>query len=160
MADLKFEVNLKGMFKVFDGAYALVTELPDDGADIFDAPGPFDPTVSNMIAQTDQPLKVKLQWRVKGALALIMAGKWECAVYLEEMGSGEYPGGPFTKSVSMVAKLDHTYNVEVDIPENSIPVGLYRVTVAVSLIGPPPTKAALPVVAFSDIGILKMYEAS
>ncbi|MCB0624070.1 MAG: hypothetical protein KDC43_09210, partial [Saprospiraceae bacterium] len=122
MANLKFEVNLNGMFKVYNGAYAIVTELEDAPGDIFPAPGPFDPTPSNMIAQTDQPLKVKLQWRVKGGLPLLMAGKWDCAVYLEEMGRGEYNGGPFTTQTALVAKYDHTYKVDVDIPAESIPV--------------------------------------
>ncbi len=159
MADLKFEVNLNGLFNVMDGAYALVTELPDDGVDFFPPPGPFYPQPSNMIAQTDQPLKVKFHWRVKGALALIMAGKWECAVYLEEMGPGEYPGSPYKTTVPLVAKFDHTYDVAVDVPPIST-AGLYRVTVAVSLIGPAPALAALPVAAFSDIGILKAYDAA
>jgi len=159
MANLKFEVNLHGLISVSESA-AILTELPDAGPEIFRSPGPFDPVPSNMIAQTEQPLKTKLKWRVRGALPLIMAGNWECAVYLEEMGKGEYSGLPFTKSVPLVAALDHTYLVDVDIPHSTIPVGLYRVTVAVTLIGPPPSNAVLPVVAFSDIGILRVYDAA
>ncbi|MCB9283594.1 MAG: hypothetical protein H6563_05915 [Lewinellaceae bacterium] len=159
MADLKFEVNLNGMFQVFNGAYSILTELPDGGGDIFPAPGPFDPTASNMIVQTDQPLKVKLHWRVRGALALLMAGSWDCSVYLEEMGPGEYAGSPYTQRVPLVAQLDHTYDVTVNVPPIT-KAGLFRVTVAVSLIGPPPTNSALPVAAFSDIGILRTYDAA
>ncbi len=158
---LNFEVNLNGAFKVFESGYAVLTELPEVGApDIFPPLGPFDPTPSNMIAQTDQPLLVKFRWRVRGGLALIMSGKWECAVYLEEMGAGEFGGPPFSTSTPFMAVLDHTYDVTVNIPANSIPKGLYKVTVAVSLMGPAPTNAALPVVAFADIGILKTYVAA
>lgn len=160
MAKLQFEVNLNGAFKVWESGIAFLTESPDAAGDFFPAPGPFDPTDSNMVAQTDQELHVRLKWRVTGGLALIMSGKWECAIYLEQMGSGEYPGGPFTKSVPFVAAADNTYDVKMDIPANIIPAGVYKVVVAVTLRGPAPANAALPVAAFAEVSPLFMYDAA
>ncbi len=160
MAKMQFEVNLNGAFKVWESAVAILTESPDTPGDAFPAPGPFDPTESNMVAQTDQELHIRLKWRVTGTLPLIMAGKWDCAVYLEQMGSGEYPGGPFTKTVNLVAVTDHTYDVKIDVPAGAIPVGVYKIVVAVTLRGPAPSNAALPVAAFAEVSPLFMYDAA
>jgi hypothetical protein len=157
MANLNFEVNLNGMFQVQNGDVVL-TELSDGGGGIFPPAGPFDPVASNMIVQTDQSLLVKFNWRVKGALALMMAGKWECAVYLEEMGPGEYPNN-HAQTTPLVASIDHTYNVYVSIPPIA-KAGLYKIYTAVSLVGPAPSNVALPVSALAEIGLLRTYDAA
>ncbi len=157
MANLNFEVNLNGLFQVQNGA-VMLTELPDAGAGYFPPVGPFDPLASNMIVQTDQPLLVRFNWHVRGALALMMAGTWECAVYLEELGPGEYPNN-HVQQTPLVARFDHTYNVAVSIPPIA-KAGLYKVAVAVSLIGPAPSNVALPVSALAEIGMLRTYDAA
>ncbi|MBK7871992.1 MAG: hypothetical protein IPJ74_15620 [Saprospiraceae bacterium] len=159
---LDFEVNLNGMFKVLHGGYAILSEEPDDDQGdhlSFPSPGPYHPYPSNMIIQTDQPWKVKCHWHVKGSLCLIIYGKWECNVYLEEMGAGEYKGSPFTTTIPFVNELEHAYESVVNIPANAIPPGVYRVTLSLQLLNLSPKNAPLPVAAFSDIGLLKVYES-
>lgn len=159
MAELKFESNLFGAAGIGAGSFALLTEFADGGP-LFKAPPPFDPTASNFIAQTDQKLRVNLTWETVGVLWLIITGKWHCNVYLEEMGAGEYSGGPFSTSIKVVNAFNHKYQVEIDIPANSIPAGLYRLVVAVTLKGGDPAVTPLPIAAFSDIGIVQIFEAA
>ncbi len=159
MAALNFESNLLGAAGIGAGSFALLTEFPDGGP-VFPAPAPFDPTVSNFIVQTDQKLRVNLTWETIGALWLVITGKWFCNVYLEEMGAGEYAGGPFSANVNVVNAFNHKYQLDVNIPANVIPAGLYRIVVAVTIKGGNPAVTPLPIAAFSDIGIVQVFEAA
>ena len=147
MAALNFESNLLGAAGIGAGSFVLLTEFPDGGP-VFPAPAPFDPTVSNFIVQTDQRLRVNLTC------------KWFCNVYLEEMGAGEYAGGPFSANVNVVNAFNHKYQLDVNIPANVIPAGLYRIVVAVTIKGGNPAVTPLPIAAFSDIGIVQVFEAA
>ncbi|NJL76246.1 MAG: hypothetical protein HC892_15735 [Saprospiraceae bacterium] len=54
------------------------------------------------------------------------------------MGAGEYKGSPFTTTIPFVNELEHAYESVVNIPANSIPPGVYRITLSLQLFGPKP----------------------
>jgi|GEM_PF-920778 hypothetical protein len=158
MAALNFEGNFAAGAKINGGSFAILTELPGTSG-VFPAEPPLDPNQSNFIVQTDQNMRVKLHWTTEGVFWAVLNGKWNCKVYLEEMGAGEFAGPPFSATVAVVNSIAPTpYNVTVSIPANTIPAGLYRFVVAITLQGPAPANLPLPVAAFSDIGIVHLFE--
>lgn len=157
MAALHFEANIGSSFKV-NGSYAILTESPDLGG-TFPADGPFDPSQSNRLIQTDQPINVHLRWTVTGGLGLLISGKWDYRIMFEQMGGGEV-NNEYKGSTNFVASTNHTYNVKVTAPANQLPAGTYRVIAVVNLVGPAPANAKAPVVAFSDLGLIEVFEAA
>lgn len=162
MAKLEFEINLAGLFNV-SNEDVLLYEAADAGGS-FPAPGPFSPTTSNMIVQSDQDLKLTLKWKVTGSLPLMMSGTWKCTVYLDKIGvenkdaAGNIVGdGPFTKTTALVSSTSKEYELTVDIPAISNP-GLYKMVAALTLAGP--SGDLLPIAAFSDIGLINVYKAA
>ncbi len=155
-----FEVNLAGLFNVSSAQSAILDELPDAPGDVFPAPGPFHPTPSNQIAQTDQTIHVHTQWTVSGGLAPLIDGTWKVDVYVEKYGTAEAPGtGVFSAIVKNLpfAGFSKTFNRTVSIPAGSLDAGLYKVALAITFVGP--AGQPLPVAGFAEMGMIQYYDA-
>lgn len=145
---LEFE-ELAPFFSVSDHSCTLL-EAP--------APPPFPdwtPTPINNI-RLDQAWAVSFNWRTHGALNYLVAGTWELAVYLEEMGGGEFslPGNMTTiPFVSQPHAYSHTFAFA---PGAVVREGAYRLVTTVDMSGP--TGFQGPISAVGEGPIVKFYE--
>lgn len=154
----KFEVNLAGAFQVTSWQNVVLDELKDDGKDLFPPAGPFHPDPSNQIVQTDQAIHVHTQFEVSGALAAIISGQYRIQVFLEQFGGGEASPGVYSRVVSHIPAVNNTYNVTVTIPANEVKPGIYRLALAITMVGP--NNIPLPVAGFAELGNLQYYAAA
>ncbi|MEL7375532.1 MAG: hypothetical protein AAFN65_01130 [Bacteroidota bacterium] len=154
-----FEFDLTGNFTVQNVGTAILTESPDSPADLFPAPGPFGPAPSNNLIQTDQPVHIHKRFRVTGALASVLCDfEWKLSIILEQIGCDTACPGPFEKIIDFVPSADHTYDTVIDIPANSLPKGVYKPVLCITLQNC--KGVALPVVGFEELSMIKVYEAA
>lgn len=120
---------------------------------------PSSPNPTNRVIQRDQPTTIRFQWDQTGLLAPFLNGHWHCRLFFEQMGGGEYslPGAYADNVTPYVAVNGHTYNVDVTIPANTIPEGLY--TVVCALVFHSPTGIPGPIAAYSEFGLVQYYRA-
>ncbi|MEL6140516.1 MAG: hypothetical protein AAFQ37_09525 [Bacteroidota bacterium] len=154
----KFESNLKGAFDA-KGIKCGIYELPDVPGGDFPADGPFDPVPTNAIVQSDQPIKVEVEFQVSGALAAALCDyTWECAVLVEKWGCDEHCPDPAVVSFKHLPRKRHTYKQAVTLPANTFTPGYYKLVVCLNLISC--NKKPMPVAGFCDLGPIKVYEAA
>lgn len=153
---LTFENALAANFNVSPQGASIFHEQQDAPGSAWDAPGPIAPHPSNRILQTDQPAHVHVSYRVYGSLAPVICGEWKVKICFSRICGGNAAIQDFTTTVASVDSTDHTYNVSVQIPANTLPSGLYRMSVIVMLCdkkGNP-----LPVIGYEEIGPLLVYQ--
>lgn len=122
------------------------------------APSPFPDTTPTPITsiRLDQNWGVTFRWRTTGPLNFLMAGTWQLAVYLEEMGGGEFslPGNttviPF---VSAPTPYNHVFNFGAGVVTRE---GAYRVVTTVDMSGPGGYQG--PISGVGEGPIVKFYE--
>jgi len=117
------------------------------------APGP-----SNNLIQRDQDFDIKFDWTENGLFANFLGGgKWQIDVLFERMGGAETAFNPSTNQVS-AGVPGQSYTATVNIPKNTLDAGLYRVVTRMQwhfASGNPG-----PLVMFSDIGLIQIYQDS
>lgn len=145
-------------------APAGVTVTPSTAAESQAPGGPIvvDPT----LVDRQNDYLVNLNWSTNGPLFASWVSPlavWTAEVIFEQMGVGEYAGGPHIQSTPHVPNPGPTpYAVTITIPGTlavggtSLPVGIYRVIVKLFF---DPTGAGIPVSAcgFEDLGFVQFY---
>ncbi len=112
---------------------------------------PAAPPVS--IIQTDQTLYVHFIWRQSGWLTNLFSHRctWECQVYLEQMGAGEYGNPSPTRVPFSPGNRRNSAYVTI----SNIPEGAYKIVATLVLRGP--GGGPSPVAAYEEVGILQVY---
>ncbi len=122
-------------------------------------------TVSNLI-MTDQPLQFNFNWGVLGAFAHAMNPnfEWRIQLYFEQWGSGEFAIGPLGATTLLngagvpgVPLGQVNFTATINIPANTIPVGLYDVVAIIQLYDMP---SGLPcfAAAFAEFNKINFYK--
>jgi hypothetical protein len=116
-------------------------------------------TVGPTAIQTEQDARVEFNWTQSGPLLPWITATWRLDVFLEQMGPLEGPTITY-KTVPYVGASGPQTDF-VNIPKNTIPVGLYRVTARMMLIGPglSAETAVSPIVAFEDLGFVQYHNS-
>jgi len=122
------------------------------------APAPFPDVTPTPISniRLDQAWGVTFHWHTLGALNYLVAGTWQLAVYLEEMGGGEFhlPGNVTTiPFVSAPEVYTHVFSFG---PGAVTREGAYRIVTTVDMSGP--TGYQGPISAVGEGPIIKFYE--
>ena len=122
------------------------------------APAPFPdvtPTPINNI-RLDQSWGVTFHWHTNGALNYLVSGSWQLAVYLEEMGGGEFnlPGNVTT--IPFVSSPNTYHHVFPFGPGVVSREGAFRIVTTVDMTGP--TGYQGPISAVGEGPIIKFYE--
>jgi hypothetical protein len=119
-------------------------------------------TVGPVAIQREENARVVFAWNQTGPMVPFMQGEWRFDVFFEQMGPSEGPGIAFTHTPFV--PVIGAYTFICPIPANTVPVGLYRVTVRMMLV---PTSSATafsdtsvsPIVAFEDLGLVQYHNA-
>ncbi len=122
------------------------------------APAPFPDVTPTPISniRLDQAWGVTFHWHTLGALNYLVSGTWQLAVYLEEMGGGEFslPGNvtniPF---VSSPHRYTHIFPFGAGVVNHE---GAFRVVTTIDMAGP--TGFQGPISAVGEGPIIKFYE--
>ncbi len=153
---MNFENGLAASFQVTSLGTAIIHEKPDlTPPPDWDAPGPFDPTASNRLVQTDQPFHVHTKFNVSGMLASVLPGEWKAQLYFEQYGPGEASPGVYEEKVLHVPALNQNYDLEIKVPANQLAPGLYKMAVVVTFLST--TGTPLPISGFEEIGPINVY---
>jgi len=135
-------------------------------ASIFEGPMPphpdtIDPTDGTRTIRTGQDWWALIQWTATGWMNLAIDGTWNLQVFLEKMGIGEFQLMNAPRVVPFVSANPHTYTVDIPFVAQSIsvPAGLYKVAVSLTMRGPTPTQAPLPIAAVAEGPVLQFYDA-
>lgn len=120
------------------------------------------PTVANpSLVDRSRDFHVHAHWHTQGSFFLLLnqSAMWKGEVILEEMGAGEFSGGPFITKIPVVGTLaNQHFALLVNLPANSVPAGVYRVILKMSL----DTSAFIPsgwtpICGFDDMGLVEFY---
>ena len=122
------------------------------------APSPFPDVTPTPITniRLDQAWGVTFHWHTLGALNYLVAGTWQLAVYLEEMGGGEFnlPGN--VTNIPFVS-APHTYTHVFGFGPGAVThEGAYRIVTTVDMAGPGGYQG--PISAVGEGPIVKFYE--
>lgn len=133
-------------------------------AGIFEGPVPFsldtvDPNNSKKIIQTGQDWWVLVHWRQTGWLNNMIAGNWQLRVFMEQMGRGEFQLMSAPITVPHVPAEPHSYWKDLPFPVVSmnVPAGLYKVTFALTFVGP--GGKPCPIAAVAEGPVIQFYDA-
>jgi len=109
------------------------------------------------IIQSDQPWSVVFHFSTQGLNNHIMAGKWQVQVLLEQMGGKEITLDPsFSQTEIDFISRPSSYSATLQIPQNKIPPGVYRVVGVLTFKGPLGVPG--PIAAFADMGLVQFYK--
>jgi hypothetical protein len=108
---------------------------------------------SNII-RTTEGWQVDINWTTTGALNNVMCGQWKISVLLEQMGGGEFNLGGGNVTEPLVS-APHAYHKTISFAAGSVPAGLYRASVIMTMDGP--LGAPAPIAGFEDLGMLQFY---
>ncbi len=116
-------------------------------------------TDSARAIQTGQDWYIHATWTCSGWMTNAMSGDWQIQVFLEKMGIGEFelmPGGPVT--IPFVSANPHTYSTFIPFVATSlsVPKGLYKPTLQLTMEGP--AGVALPIVAVAEGDVISFYD--
>jgi hypothetical protein len=121
------------------------------------APGP---VYNNTHFQTDQAIYVHFTWQQNVAswfLPIINPScKFVMKAFFELMGAGESAANPTPVSVNFTSHSNASYSGIIFIPAGTLAPGVYRCVVCLQFDGP--GGAPTPVAAFTDIGMLQVYQ--
>ena len=136
-------------------------------AAIFEGPLPSHPdtidlTDGTRTIRTGQDWYCLLRWTASGWMNNAIDGTWHVRVFLEQMGIGEFQLMNQPRNVDFVSQDPHHYVVDIPFVFQSIsvPAGLYKVAVSLTMTGPPPTRAALPIAAVAEGPVIQFYDAT
>lgn len=104
------------------------------------------------------PFDITFDWDQSGSLIPIMSGIWECSLFIETWGSSEAPN-PFPTSLKASVAFNNTgaasYSASVNIPGNTLPVGVHKLVAVIQLKGA--GGVASPIVMMGEIGFIQIY---
>jgi hypothetical protein len=106
------------------------------------------------IIRTTEGWQVDVKWTTTGWLNNIMCGQWKISVLLEKMGGGEFNLAGGNVNVPFVS-APHAYSTTISFGAGSVPAGLYRASVVITMEGPLGTPG--PVAGYEDLGMLQFY---
>ena len=115
------------------------------------------PENKTKIIRTDQDWGVLFNWTTSGLMAASLSGKWWVHVYLELMGPGEGPGVAPKDENYVTTALPQNYSKIITIPKNTVPPGLYKITAAITMTGPPPMQAPTPIAMMGEGPLIQVY---
>ncbi|MEM6632333.1 MAG: hypothetical protein AAF694_21855 [Bacteroidota bacterium] len=152
MTDLIFEELVPAHFDVSDGTVELF-----EGA----STGGFPEGPPRRIIQTDQPWEVRFTWTNSGLLVPFIQGVWHLEILLEQIGPNEFgfPAGLGKATVPFQSVNPTTYSQTIQIPQNIVPEGIYRLTACITFTSPAPASVPGPIAAFAELGGIKFYKA-
>lgn len=138
--------NLTGRAAIFEGP------LPSSPIDTVD------PADGTRTVRCGQDWWVLVEWTAGGWLNHIMDGTWEVQVFLEQMGIGEFDVMPSPRSVPFVSTDPHNYRIDIPFVAQSlsVPPGLYKIAVALTMRGPLGVPA--PIAAVAEGPVIQFYE--
>ena len=126
--------------------------------------------VANDLVQTDQNLRLDVQWTMSGLMNSMLGGVppnpnpnaaiYTCTAYFELMGTGEasvnFSKTEFHKH-PLTPMTPTFYNVPISIPAGSLNPGVYRLVVSIttSMTG----MIGVPIVGFVDLGLIQVYKS-
>lgn len=146
---LQFE-ELLPLFGVTNASQCTVMEGP--------APTPFPGAIPVPIAniRLDQPWAVEFEWQTVGPLNHLMSGEWQLAVYLEEMGGGEFNLPNNTTPLAFVS-APNAYSYTFNFPAGTVSrEGAFRIVTTIDMVGP--TGYQGPISGVGEGPIIKFYE--
>ena len=115
------------------------------------------PTVANpSLVDRSRDFHVHAHWHTTGMIFNLFSPlfKWKGEVILEEMGAGEFAGGPFATSLPYVqTAVNQHYAMLINLPAGSVAPGIYRVILKLSL----DTGGWTPICGFDDMGLVEFY---
>jgi len=109
---------------------------------------------SSSIIRTSEGWQVAVNWTTTGPLNNLMCGQWKISVLLEQMGGGEFVLGGGNVTEPFVS-APHVYNKTISFAAGSVPPGLYRASVIITMAGP--LNVPGPVAGFEDLGMVQFY---
>jgi hypothetical protein len=151
--EFRFE-ELMPYFRCHGTATVYEGQTPADPDDI-------DESQASRIIQVGQDWFVWAEWRASGWLNNAIDGAWRLQVFLEKMGAGEFQLMPNPLEIPFVSADPHHYFQDVPFPATSmsVPAGLYKIACSLTMVGPPPTRAPLPIAAVGEGPVIQFYEA-
>lgn len=123
-------------------------------------PGGGPPVMNPTIVDRSNNFHVHSHWDTNGMAFALMnpAFKWKGEAIFELMGAGEFVGAPFTTYVPFQAVATTTHNnLMIDIPGASVPSGIYRIILKISLDTSAAGLTVTPVCGFEDLGLVEFY---
>lgn len=135
---------------IITSSNVLIFEHPDAP---LQAPGPFAPTVSNQLIETDQPFDIRFEWTQTAGSFWLNGGNWSFDVWLEQMGPSEASVGTghFTGNTP-AGTINGNYNFTINISANIVLPGVYRIVVAQQFHS---LGQARGLAMFGDIGLVR-----
>lgn len=109
------------------------------------------------IIQSDQPVSITFDWRTSGLLVPFLSGNWKGSIFLEKMGGGEYTLPNNVATTPFIGSNPHSYHLSVNIPAGTLPTGVYKVVASLNFSAPNGTPG--PIAAFTELGMIQVYEA-
>jgi hypothetical protein len=116
------------------------------------------PEIASNIINTNQDWGVIFDWKTSGSMAGSLSGTWTVWVYLERMGPLEGPNVPSEDEPFVAASSAHNYSKTIKIAKNTVPVGLYKLTTAVTMRGPNPDQIPTPIAMLGDGPLIQVYK--
>jgi hypothetical protein len=116
------------------------------------------PANATNIINTSQEWGVIFNWITAGSMAGSLSGKWTVTVYLERMGPQEGPDVPPEDVPYVTTVLPQNYSKTITIHANTVPVGLYKLTTAVTMRGPLPLEIPTPIAMVGDGPLIQIYK--
>lgn len=107
------------------------------------------------IVRTTEGWQVKVDWNTHGPLNFLMAGTWNIAVHLEQLGCGEFCLGANTATEPFVS-APNAYSKTLLFGAGSVPAGMYRASVVITMNGP--TNVPGPIAGHEDLGVIQFYD--
>jgi hypothetical protein len=137
--------------------------IPEEDISNFDLAGTFTvwentPANTSNIINTSQDWGVKFDWTTSGSMAGSLSGTWTVNVYLEQMGPGEGPAVAPQDVPYVTTTLPQNYSKIITIAKNTVPPGLYKLAVAVTMRGPLPLQIPTPIAMMGDGPLIQVYK--
>ena len=115
------------------------------------------PSVLNpQIVDRANDFHVHASWQTSGPFFGVLdpTMNWEAEALFEQMGPGEFAGGPFTATTPVVQNGGlQSYALRIVMPAGSVPEGVYRVILRLRL-GSGKTTS---ICGFDDLGLTEFY---
>jgi hypothetical protein len=115
------------------------------------------PVINPTIVDRSNDFHVHAHWHTQGGIFALFAPsfQWRAEAIFEQMGVGEFAGGPFTTAAAHVqTAADTHYALTIVIPGSSVPAGIYRVILKLFL---DTGLATTPACGFEDLGLVQFY---
>ncbi len=113
--------------------------------------------VNPTIVDRSNDFQIVASWNTSGLYfaSLNPAFTWEGEAIFEQMGLGEFGGGPFTATTPYIqTSALQNYSLTINILPGQVPVGVYRVILKVRFVMSGTTTT---ICGFDDLGLVEFY---